>query len=291
MNEGKSDVKPDVIEQFQGQIIQHGKFNDRIYLMKLNLDAEKRVPEKLIDLAEREEYSKIFAKSGAKALPVFIDQEFTVEAVIPGYFKGENDLFMVCYYLREDREIEDQAKEYDAVLNVAKEKANEDALRENDRCAFNIRPCDADDIPQMAEIYRQVFPSYPFPIHDPDYLRKTMDEHVDYYCVEKQGAILALSSAEIDYTAKSAEMTDFATLPENRKKGLASRLLSVMEKETAKKGIKTFYTIARAISYGMNITFSRNGYMFGGRLKNNTNISGNIESMNVWYKSVSGQNA
>jgi hypothetical protein len=28
------------------------------------------------------------------------------------------------------------------------------------------------------------------------------------------------------------------------------------------------------------------GYLFAGTLTNNTNISGKIESMNVWYKSL-----
>jgi hypothetical protein len=37
----------------------------------------------------------------------------------------------------------------------------------------------------------------------------------------------------------------------------------------------------------MNITFAKNGYEYAGTLKNNTNISGNIESMNVWYKHLS----
>jgi len=34
----------------------------------------------------------------------------------------------------------------------------------------------------------------------------------------------------------------------------------------------------------MNITFSRMGYRYSGTLLNNTNISGRLESMNVWYK-------
>ena len=34
----------------------------------------------------------------------------------------------------------------------------------------------------------------------------------------------------------------------------------------------------------MNITFARQGYAFSGTLYNNTNISGNLESMNVWHK-------
>ena len=49
-------------------------------------------------------------------------------------------------------------------------------------------------------------------------------------------------------------------------------------------GIDTFYTIARSVSFGMNITFAKMDYKYTGTLKNNTNISGNIESMNVWYK-------
>lgn len=279
-------MTPDIIEQFQGQTIQHGPFNDRIYLMKLSDDVGKTLPQKLIEMAERKGYSKIFAKSGLKHLPLFIDQGFTVEAMIPGYFEGGDDLFMVCYYLRRERKFENLAAKYDAVLKVAKSKASKRARRKNAPRLFTVRTCADDDIPQMTEIYRQVFPSYPFPIQDPDYLQKTMNTHVDYYCVEDQGALMALSSAEINETTKSAEMTDFATLPENRGQGLASYLLSVMEEETAKKGIKTFYTIARAISYGMNITFSKKGYVYGGRLKNNTNISGTIESMNIWYKRV-----
>jgi len=50
------------------------------------------------------------------------------------------------------------------------------------------------------------------------------------------------------------------------------------------RGIKTAYTIARAASPGMNITFGRAGYAFSGRLKNNTQIAGDLESMNVWHK-------
>ena len=40
------------------------------------------------------------------------------------------------------------------------------------------------------------------------------------------------------------------------------------------------------MSAGMNITFSKNGYKYGGTLVNNTDISGQIESMNVWFKNL-----
>jgi hypothetical protein len=34
----------------------------------------------------------------------------------------------------------------------------------------------------------------------------------------------------------------------------------------------------------MNITFARAGYRYAGTLVNNTQICGQLESMNVWYK-------
>lgn len=139
----------------------------------------------------------------------------------------------------------------------------------------------------MADIYRKVFTTYPFPVYDPSYLWDTMQRNIDYYVVEvKGGHLVALSSAEIDASAQNAEMTDFAILPDWRRNNLSLHLLSRMEKRHKEKRYKTTYTIARAMSPGMNITFSKLGYNFCGRLKNNTNISASIESMNVWYKTV-----
>ena len=114
-----------------------------------------------------------------------------------------------------------------------------------------------------------------------------MESDVEYSCIETDGEIVAVSSAEMDKKNLNAEMTDFATLPEWRSKKFAQHLLAFMEREIRKKKIKTAYTIARAVSVGMNITFRKSGYHFAGRLKNNTNIAGSIESMNVWYKDIS----
>ncbi|MEZ4485255.1 MAG: hypothetical protein R2864_11955 [Syntrophotaleaceae bacterium] len=36
----------------------------------------------------------------------------------------------------------------------------------------------------------------------------------------------------------------------------------------------------------MNITFAKHGYSYGGTLTNNTQISGDLESMVVWYKRI-----
>jgi putative beta-lysine N-acetyltransferase len=111
-----------------------------------------------------------------------------------------------------------------------------------------------------------------------------MTTHVAYFGVRRNGRLIALSSAETDHTASNVEMTDFATLPECRGLSLARILLHTMERAMIDEGIRTAYTIARAASPGMNVTFARMGYEFGGTLINNTQISGTIESMNIWYK-------
>ncbi|MDF1571199.1 MAG: putative beta-lysine N-acetyltransferase [Bacteroidales bacterium] len=142
------------------------------------------------------------------------------------------------------------------------------------------------DADAITEVYKKVFRSYPFPIHDPNYIRKTMRDHIRYFGIREREALVALSSAEMDPAAKNAEMTDFATLPKARGKGAAYHLLGAMEKEMKTEGIKTLYTIARLNSLPMNKTFLKHGYEYSGTLINNTNIAGNIESMNVLYKHV-----
>ncbi|MDD5698058.1 MAG: putative beta-lysine N-acetyltransferase [Victivallaceae bacterium] len=268
-----------------GALIQHGPGNNRIYLMKTGGNIPPELPAELTALAKTAGYTKIFVKLPSDRREVFIQNGFRIEASVPGLYNGVTDGVFLAYYLSESRTYEPEAAIYgkNMILAFNKKTGKTPALDAN---RFRLRSCGENDLGRMAEIYRTVFPSYPFPVHDPDYLRTTMNGHVDYFGVETRGKIVALASAEKDDSAANAEMTDFATLPEWRGHGFGSHLLSRMERAMNCQGIKTAYTIARAASPGMNITFCRQGYAFGGRLKNNTNIAGKIESMNVWYKAL-----
>jgi len=270
----------------QGSLIQHGSYNDRLYLMKMSRDAPNNLPQRLISKAEKNGYSKIFGKIASKRIAPFVENGFTVEALIPDLYNGLEMGLLVAYYLDDERSDETDLDKYESIKEMALDKREEedDVLPLKNR--FSVRRCNKSDVSEMVEIYKKVFASYPFPIHDPDYLIDSMENDVDYFAVEEDGKIIALSSAEMDKKSANVEMTDFATLPDCRGNNLSLHLLDAMEREVKKEGIRTAYTIARAASPGMNITFSRSGYKFGGRLKNNTNISGNIESMNVWYKEL-----
>ena len=281
-----SDQVYDKLEKLScGSLIQHGPYNDRIYFIKPGVDMSGSLPIELIDKAKNQGYSKIFVKVPGEYSQRFLDAGYLKEACIPGFYGGLDSGVFMGYYLTQERSSEADASGLDGVLEIAKSKAGS-VIRPFDSGRFVIRECDESDVEEMAVIYRAVFASYPFPIHEPEYLLETMRSHVDYFGVEHEGELVALSSAEMDIASSNVEMTDFATLPDWRGNGFGVHLLACMEKKMQQKGVKTGYTIARAVSAGMNITFAKLGYEFGGRLKNNTNISGDIESMNVWYKSL-----
>ncbi|MDD2480465.1 MAG: putative beta-lysine N-acetyltransferase [Victivallaceae bacterium] len=266
-----------------GALIQHGPFNDRIYLMKTAEKSSTELPKQLIAQAKKYGYSKIFAKVPKADADDFIKLEFQIEASIPKFYNGTDTALFLAYYLDEKRSYEPDLKLYENNMALAVNRG-ETPIPDLDSSKFKLRECDNNDVKPMAEIYKTVFLSYPFPIHSADFLLETMNSHVEYFCIEADGEIVALASAEKDDQSSSWEMTDFATLPKWRGNGLGVQLLEFMGREAKQRGIKTVYTIARAASPGMNITFAKMGYHFGGRLKNNTNISGKIESMNVWYK-------
>lgn len=268
-----------------GSVIQHGKFNDRVYLMKASEGSDGALPEEVIGIAEKNQYTKVFAKIPGNLSELFVKAGFNTEAMIPGFYEGSKDGVFAAFYLDENRTLENDRDLYEKNRALALDKKDLGAKDARDEGSEPIL-CTEGDAEEMADIYRRVFPSYPFPIDQPDYIKETMRDNVKYFSIKHEGKIVALSSSEIDKSGKNVEMTDFATLPEWRGKGFGQTLLNHMEKEMARDGIKVAYTIARAASAGMNITFSRLGYLYSGRLVNNTNISGKIESMNVWYKNL-----
>ncbi|MEA3465324.1 MAG: putative beta-lysine N-acetyltransferase [Thermodesulfobacteriota bacterium] len=274
----------DKIEIFEDSVIQHGCSNDRIYLIKIAPQDPIVLIDYAQDLASSHGYSKIFAKVPESQLEQFIGKGFIEEARVPKFFSGHEDGYFLGLYRSESRRRESKKEVLEDIIAVAQNKALETApvpVLESD---FKYRIMQKNDVEQMAVVYGKVFASYPFPIEDPNYLMKTMDEDVVYHGVWHNDELVALSSAEIDFEHSNVEMTDFATLPEYRSHGLASYLLNKMEKDVQSSGILTAYTIARAYSYGMNITFAKHGYKFAGSLTNNTQIFGELESMNVWYR-------
>jgi len=282
----------DTTESFCGALIQHGPDSDRIYLMDPGTADHTELAPALVKQAQTHGYSKIFAKVPAAAIQPWESAGFITEASVPGFFAGADDGLFLGLFLDPDRAESKQAKEIENILSMAQQNRSPATGKPSEEQGYDLPEdselfqCSPDDTQEMALLYGTVFPSYPFPIQDAEYLQKVMNEDTVFFGIRQQGKLVALTSAEQYPTHRNAEMTDFATLPEARGQGLARILLQRAENHIRQQGIRTAYTIARAISPGMNITFAKGGYSFGGTLINNTQISGQIESMNIWYKSL-----
>jgi putative beta-lysine N-acetyltransferase len=276
----------DTIEIIHGSKVQHGPHNNRIYLMELNRNRVQHIIESLDAMAQNCGYSKIFAKIPEPDWQNFKMAGYLKEATVPGFFNGKIDGFFLGKYFFQKRQ---QIKDHNYSLGEKGHHRKEPARkRSSNSLSFSqIDRCKPTDAQEMCYIYGQVFQSYPFPITKPEYLQSMMNENVIYFCIRKEGKIMALASMEIDRDHENVEMTDFATLSQWRGYGLAARLLDHMDQEAHDMGIRTAYTIARAQSHGINSIFQQNGYSYGGLLKNNTHISGSIQSMTVWYKNLS----
>ncbi|MBN1436975.1 MAG: putative beta-lysine N-acetyltransferase [Sedimentisphaerales bacterium] len=277
----------DRIEPFRGALIQHGPLSNRIYLMKLNQADPNLLIPAMDELAISKGYTKIFAKIPAIYVEVFLSAGYQQEAKIPGFYHGQEPAGFMGKYLSDERKIEKSLDEIEGIRDLAFSKIpSETMVDTTTQHDVVIRLCIPADAKRMSELYSNVFASYPFPIDTAAYITETMLANIAYYCVEVDNELAALASSEMDTISRNVEMTDFATLPKFRGRNFAGLLLGYMERDMKNHGILTSYTIARAISAGINITFAKADYKYAGRLINNTNIAGQIESMNVWYKNL-----
>ncbi len=277
----------DVIENIDHSTVQHGRSNNRIYLMKMADEDFPHIINKLRDLAETRKYSKIFAKVKASAEDEFKKNGYKKEADIPRFYNGEESAVFMSKFTDHKRAYLSH-KEKSLMHDIIDESLKKGKRDKSTKLSqgFRAEKLKEKDAIKLSGLYEKVFDTYPFPIHDPEYLINTMRQHIRYFGIFEGEKLVSASSAECDKESLNSEMTDFATDPEYLGNGFALFLLSMMEAEMEASGYKTLYTIARSYSYGMNITFAKMNYIYSGTLVNNTNISGKIECMNVWYKNL-----
>lgn len=277
----------DVVLYRGNSTIQHGHFNNRVYVMKLAPGDIHDIIRYADDLTHKEGYTKIFVKVPESSVEIFANAGYITEATVPFFFHGRDSAVFMAKYTNPTRKEVGDATIIAETLSAAFGYAGERVAHELPD-GFSLMHAHAGDAKEIAALYRSVFKTYPFPIFDPEYIHESMQEQIRYFVIRKSHLLVAVASCEVDAANRNVEVTDFATDPKFRGMGLARILLHAMETEMKNEGILLAYTIARAISRPINATFAGAGYQFGGMLPNNTNICGSMESMNVWYKKLSG---
>jgi beta-lysine N6-acetyltransferase len=276
----------DKTEKIGKSIIQHGPNNDRAYLLKLHPEDVNTMVETLYSLTILKRYSKIFVKVPEWALDIFLDNNYKIEASVPNFYNNSTKCYFLAQFFNAKRSYlsKKDKKEIEDIIALSSDYFNASDVKLPDD--YHISILQSKDVKALAKLYKSVFKAYPFPIFKEKYLLETMNGKTKYFGVFTGNKLVAASSAEMDIEGQNAEMTDFATGPGHIGLNLSYFLLQAMEQTMSESGIQIAYTIARAKSHGMNKTFGRSEYQFGGTLINNTNIGESIESMNVWYKSL-----
>lgn len=257
--------------------------NQRVQVLDYEAEDLSAMVACLASRARESGFGKVFLKAPHGDKPSLEDAGMCCEAVITGYFSGQPAAVM-SLFLNEDRRHRPCADEEDEILQKIRERPA-DASVPPLPDGYTMNPVELGDAVEVAELYHTVFASYPFPITDPDYIRTTMRENVRYRIVrDNRGTLVGAASAETDPDHSNAEMTDFATLPDQRGLGLAQHILDALERDMSDQGIDNLYTIARARSAGMNRVFYNRGYELTGTLVNNCHIAGQFEDMHVWCR-------
>ena len=278
-------MQSDAVMHRGNSIVQHGRINNRVYVMKLAPADTHDIIRYAEDLTSKEGYTKIFAKVPESSVEIFASAGYITEATVPFFFRGKDSAVFMAKYTDPGRKEIPDATIIEEVISAASGYAGK-RIQPDLPDGFSLMHAHAGDAEEIAALYRTVFKTYPFPIHDPEYIRESIRRKVRYYIIKKFHQLAAVASCEIDAENLNAEVTDFATDPLFQRMGFAGILLHTMEADLKKEGILLAYTIARAVSRPVNVVFARAGYQYAGLLPNNTNICGSLESMNVWYKKL-----
>lgn len=239
---------------------------------------------RVCELAKEHGATKVFIKTRAEDMPNLLAHGYMMEGIFKAYFNG-SDAYSMALYFSEERRTSEHWMEEDSILqNVLKIEDSKPIpdLPEG----YSIRVAAPQDAVKLASLYRKVFPVYPTPMDQADYVRKVMEEGTVFEVIEWNGEIVSAASAEINETYHNAELTDCATLPEHRKHGLMKILIHALEQELIQRQIFCHYSLARALSFGMNAVFRQLGYTYAGRLTKNCNIFDKLEDMNLWVKPI-----
>ncbi len=206
---------------------------------------------------------------------------FEAEARAEGFFNGDPGYFMALFTDPARKHSDHLVDEVDMLRRIIEKPQT---IREHPDGDFDLRPGGRDDLEAMGALFAEVFESYPTPVHDPAYLATLLNHGVRFLLAWDGPKLAGVAAVEIEEEYGRAEMTDCATLPAYRGRGLASSLLRSLENDCSRAGIKCFYSLSRAGQYGVNLVFHRLGYRYRGTLLNNAHIGGRFEDLNVWVK-------
>lgn len=277
----------DTLEQLNGVLLQHGNAHNRVYVTNVeNKEDWTLLLPKIEHLAKSKRYHKILGRVPEEAKEHFETNGYKVEAKIPGLYNGQKDGYFLADYLEKERGTcsEQELRTIASVKTIAKAASgsSSDSYFELPK-HFEVRKLISEDYATMVRLHGKAFKSYAFPINKVAYIKELAENDHEFYGLFKENELLVSTILKIQNKEASIEIADFATHPDYRGQNLSYYVLQKIMGDMDQSAFKTIYSLVRATSYGLNITFSKHGFFLGGTLLKNTQIDNRLESMNVWY--------
>jgi putative beta-lysine N-acetyltransferase len=260
--------------------IQLDPYNSRARLLNYQGDSEKII-EGMKQICRKHHFGKMVCAVYPRDRSAFIDHGFLLEGRISGFFRGETaDCF--SYFFDQQRAKSDFLSKEDDVISYCADIDPEGDLPEDSDT--ELRTAHKEDADEIAGLFREVFPLYPTPMDEPEYIKKIMDQDVLFKVMEKEGMPVSVASADMNPQFLHAEITDCATLISSRGKGYLNQLVVSLENDLRTLGYITAFSLSRARLFGINVVLSKRGYEYSGRHINNCRIMNGFEDMNIWVK-------
>jgi beta-lysine N6-acetyltransferase len=255
--------------------------NQRIKVMNGSVDSDPHFLIRLSHMENRVKSTKTIIYARKNNVPYFLANDFNLEGKIDGFFNGQNG-YLLTRYQSQERASSKSPREAEDILLIA-QKDQKRAVKKGLPNGFILRRATESDAPELSSLFHLVFPNYPTPVYDPEYLKTVMAQTL-FMAMEHKGQLVSVSSAEVTQSQSCAELTDCATHPHYRGQNLLSFLFFSLEEKMREMGICYLFTLTRALSASMNLTAARHGYVYRGRLINNCIIYSGFEDMNIWVK-------
>ncbi len=279
-------MKFDTVERIGESEMHHGTLNDRVYLKEVHQDDLGNLIDRAERLAENKKYGKIVSKVPSWALEPFLERGYRVEAEIPGLYNGSANGYFVAGYPKKDRGYRPEKEErfIESVKTIA--MATSDSSPKIPLNGYMVRQLNPEDMGALAALNRKAFLKYPYPIFEEAYLLECLEQNFEYFGLFHEGHLLEAALLHLLPEGSHAEIVDFAILSDFKGQNLSYHLLGAIVNRVTDFGIRTLYSGVRATSYGLNITFKKHGFQYGGTLVNNNFVGRGLESMNIWYRTT-----
>lgn len=280
------------IETIEGALVYHGNMHNRIYFTEAEkVDLGTLLP-KMKDLAKTQNYEKILGRTSEGSMNLLKSNGFMIEAKIPGLYNGSIDGYFLADYVNKERHQNDEKslKIIASVKSIAL-AANKPDMDSHFELPTNleIKKMSLQDFEQLEDLHKKAYKYHPDQIKDKAHFNTLAELNHQFYGLFENGELLVSTILAIHEQEANLEIVDFVTHPDFRGQNLSYFLVQHLKGQMASLGCKTMYTMVRATSYGLNITFSKHGFIFAGTLTNNCVVRDTMESMNVWYLKSSTQ--